>query len=213
MKAIFLNDLYNLKGHVKNMLFMLVIMNIYPLTRIVRGDLNFSGLLMLMLILSFLVNSYILNTCYYDDSAGFPKYIKAIPIDVKDYVKAKFYLLVVANLIVIILCLSLVHLLYQSVELTVFVCSVLSVIFAVNLINLTFTMKMGYDKFSIYVSSVFIIAYFIIFFLSQKFGDEVFNEVISSINILYLLIIMVIDGVLAFTLKNAAVKFFQERIK
>ncbi len=208
-----LNDFYNLKSNLKSVIFTIVLLSIYPATRIMQKDFNSVLLVFMMFVISFLVNSYILNTCFYDDNSGFTKYLKAMPIKIKDYVAAKFYLLGASNFIVILSSSLIAYVKYQSVELTFFVCFLLSFLLAINLINLTFTMKMGYDKFSIYVTSIFIIGYLILFFASQKIGDDILNKIISSVNILYLLIIITFDIVLILILKNTSIKFFKERIE
>ncbi len=213
MKSIFLNDFYNLKNNAKSMFLVIITLSIYPVTRIMQNSFNYLMLLFVMFTLSFLVNSYILNTCFYDDSAGFTKYLKAMPIKIKDYVGAKFYVMGAVNFVIILLFTLGTYIKSQSVEITVFLCFALSFLLAVSLVNLTFTMKMGYDKFSIYITSIFIIGYLALFFMSQRLGNEVLYNIISSVNILYLAVIITADVVLTFVLKNVAVKFFEERVK
>lgn len=186
MKSLLLKDLYLTKNNKKSviLIFLFLIISI-----IANSSSTSAGSVSIYLVLFstlYVLFSISFASLYYDDASKFNEYIKYIPINIKTYVKSKYYFALIVYLfeLLIISILSTSVFGLESVNIALMIVSA-EIITGSVLIYIFF--KHGQDKMRQVITVLFMIT-FVILMGMLKFGSGVLSIALISVDVLKIII-------------------------
>ncbi|WP_138159473.1 ABC-2 transporter permease [Peptoniphilus catoniae] len=211
MKAVNLVDLCNIKALMKNLIFNIVLMFMYPLIKAFRGDFDNFAFIVTVVIINYLGTIISSNSYYIDGSNKYLQYMKALPLEVKDYVGSKFKIIGIFSLIDIVILSLIAFISYGNLKIMPFVLALSCFLNILGLFNFTMMLKYNENKLAIAPISIDFLIVAAIIKLQNNIGPAEFFEILKNFGIL-MPIAMIILNIFAYLfLRRCSVKILEER--